>query len=508
MKNKFQPIIFSLLIILGILIGKNLNNNKNIDTNEKINSIINLINSNYVDSVNKNFEDQIINSIIKDLDPHTSYISKKKYQSVEENMLGGFSGIGIEFNIIDDTIVVVSPINGGPSQKLGIISGDRIVTVDSINVASIGIENNDVIKKLRGEKGTKVSVQIKRRGLTDLIPFSIIRNTIPLNSVDVSLIINDSIGFIKLNRFSAKTTSEFNIASSDLLKSGMKKLILDLRDNPGGYLSAAVNICDNILKRGELIVYTMGRMRDKTEIYSEKTNDLENIKIAILINEGSASASEIIAGAIQDNDRGVIIGRRSFGKGLVQEEIRMNDGSAIRLTTQRYYTPSGRSIQKDYEENNEEYFMEQFLRKESILPDSLKYKTKLGREVYGGGGINPDIKIQRDTTLNFNMINLILINGWIRDFSMQYSDRNRNNIFKTTSSKEYLSKIEEILLSQFLKYIDDIQAGISKKLNKSDKKYLKKQIKANIARNLWSSEDYYRIIIEDDEYVKAALNNN
>ena len=508
MKNKFQPIIFSLLIILGILIGKNLNNNKNIDTNEKINSIINLINSNYVDSVNKNFEDQIINSIIKDLDPHTSYISKKNYQSVEENMLGGFSGIGIEFNIIDDTIVVVSAINGGPSQKLGIISGDRIVTVDSINVASISIENNDVIKKLRGEKGTKVSVQIKRRGLTDLIPFTIIRNTIPLNSVDVSLIINDSIGFIKLNRFSAKTTSEFNIASSDLLKSGMKKLILDLRDNPGGYLSAAVNICDNLLKRGELIVYTMGRMRDKTEIYSEKTNDLENIKIAILINEGSASASEIIAGAIQDNDRGVIIGRRSFGKGLVQEEIKMNDGSAIRLTTQRYYTPSGRSIQKNYEENNEEYFMEQFLRKESILPDSLKYKTKLGREVYGGGGINPDIKIQRDTTLNFNMINLILINGWIRDFSMQYSDRNRNNIFKTTSSKEYLSKIEEILLSQFLKYIDDIQAGISKKLNKADIKYLKKQIKANIARNLWSTEDYYRIIIDDDEYIKAALNHN
>jgi len=507
MKNKFQPIIFSLLIILGILIGKNLNN-KNIDTNEKINSIINLINSNYVDSVNKNFEDQIINSIIKDLDPHTSYISKKNYQSVEENMLGGFSGIGIEFNIIDDTIVVVSAINGGPSQKLGIISGDRIVTVDSINVASISIENNDVIKKLRGEKGTKVSVQIKRRGLTDLIPFTIIRNTIPLNSVDVSLIINDSIGFIKLNRFSAKTTSEFNIASSDLLKSGMKKLILDLRDNPGGYLSAAVNICDNLLKRGELIVYTMGRMRDKTEIYSEKTNDLENIKIAVLINEGSASASEIIAGAIQDNDRGVIIGRRSFGKGLVQEEIKMNDGSAIRLTTQRYYTPSGRSIQKNYEENNEEYFMEQFLRKESILPDSLKYKTKLGREVYGGGGINPDIKIQRDTTLNFNMINLILINGWIRDFSMQYSDRNRNNIFKTTSSKEYLSKIEEILLSQFLKYIDDIQAGISKKLNKADIKYLKKQIKANIARNLWSTEDYYRIIIDDDEYIKAALNHN
>ena len=508
MKNKFQPILFSLLIILGIIIGKNLNYNEKVNTNEKINSIINLINSNYVDSIDENFEDEIINSIIKDLDPHTSYISKKNYKNIEENMLGGFSGIGIEFNIIEDTIVVVSPINGGPSQKLGILSGDRIVIVDSINVAGIGIENNDVIKKLRGEKGTKVSVQIKRRGLKDLIPFIIVRNTIPLNSVDVSLMINDSIGFIKLNRFSAKTTFEFNQASNELLKKGMKKLILDLRDNPGGYLSAAVNICDNLLKKGELIVYTMGRMRDKNEIYSEKNNKLQNVRIAVLINEGSASASEIIAGAIQDNDRGIVIGRRSFGKGLVQEEIKMNDGSAIRLTTQRYYTPSGRSIQKDYEKNNEEYFMEQFLRKDSTLPDSLKYKTKLGRDVYGGGGINPDIKIKRDTTLNFKIINKILINGWIRDFSMQYSDKKRGNIFKTTSAKEYLSKIEEIILSQFINYIDNIEKGISEKLNDSDKSYLKKQVKANIARNLWSSKDYYRIIIEDDEYVNTAIKNN
>ena len=229
--------------------------------------------------------------------------------------------------------------------------------VDSVNVASIGIENNDVIKKLRGKKGTTVSVFIKRRGVSELIKFNIIRNTIPLNSVDVAMMLNSDVGLIKINRFSAKTTNEFNKAAYKLLESGMKKLIIDLRDNPGGYLSAAVNICDNILQKGELIVFTKGRMREKSEIFSNSTTELEKTEIIVLINEGSASASEIIAGAIQDNDRGLIIGRRSFGKGLVQEEIKLNDGSAIRLTTQRYYTPSGRSIQKEYGNSNEEYFL-------------------------------------------------------------------------------------------------------------------------------------------------------
>ena len=278
MNKKFQPIIFSLLLIIGIFLGKQLNKNDNISTNDKINSIINLINTNYVDSINENFEENIINSIIKDLDPHTSYISKENYKNVEESMLGGFSGIGIEFNIIEDTIVVVSPINGGPSEKLGILSGDRIVKVDSINVAGIGIENADVIKKLRGEKGTKVSVHIKRRGLSDFLNFEITRNTIPINSVDVSLMLNDTVGFIKINRFSAKTTNEFNQASNDLLKKGMQKLIIDLRDNPGGYLSAAVNICDNLLE-GELIVYTKGRMREKKMRFTlEKMVNLKKSK--------------------------------------------------------------------------------------------------------------------------------------------------------------------------------------------------------------------------------------
>ena len=505
MNKKFQPISFALLLIIGIIIGKNLNKSEKISTNDKIESIINLINSHYVDSINENFEEEVINSIIKDLDPHTSYISKKDYQNVEESMLGGFSGIGIEFNIIEDTIVVVSPINGGPSEKLGIKSGDRIVKVDSVNVAGIGIENNGVIKKLRGDKGTKVQVHIKRRGINDLIPFNITRNTIPINSVDVSLMLNDSVGFIKVNRFSAKTFKEFERASDKLYDQGMKKLILDLRDNPGGYLSAAVNICDKLLEKDELIVFTKGRMRGKQEIYSRTTDKLEKIKVNVLINEGSASASEIIAGAIQDNDRGTIIGRRSFGKGLVQEEIKMGDGSAIRLTTQRYYTPSGRSIQKDYEESNEEYFMEQFHRNDTIFPDSLKFKTKKGRNVFGGGGISPDIKISRDTTLNFRTINKIIINGWIRDFAMQYSDNNRNSIFQINDSKEYLIRIEEIIYNQFLNFIQKNDKNIKNEISDFDKKYLKRQVIANIARNIWNIEDYYKIILDKDEYVISAI---
>ena len=507
MQNKYNPIIFACLIAVGIFIGQKLSNKDQVKINDKINSIIQLINSHYVDTLNNNFEEDIINSIIKDLDPHTSYISKKSYKAVEESMQGGFSGIGIEFNIINDTIVVVSPINGGPSQKLGIQSGDRIVVVDSINVASIGIENSGVIKKLRGEKGTTVSVLIKRRGVSELINFNIVRNTIPLNSVDVAMMLNSDIGLIKINRFSAKTTNEFNKAAYKLLEDGMKKLIIDLRDNPGGYLSAAVNICDNILEKGELIVFTKGRMREKSEIFSNKTTELENTKIIVLINEGSASASEIVAGAIQDNDRGLIIGRRSFGKGLVQEEIKLNDGSAIRLTTQRYYTPSGRSIQKEYGKSNEEYFLEQFTRNDTSYSDSVIYKTKKGRLVYGGGGITPDITVLRDTNLNFLLINQLIIKGWIRDFSMQYSDKNRNSLFNIKDSEEYLIKMEEIIYVRFKNFINDKDKNLLSGANRYDENYIKKLIISNIARNIWGNEDYYRVRLKDDKFMIQALSN-
>jgi len=465
MQNKYNPIIFACLIAVGIFIGQKLSNKDQVRINDKINSIIQLINSHYVDTLNNNFEEDIINSIIKDLDPHTSYISKKSYKAVEESMQGGFSGIGIEFNIIDDTIVVVSPINGGPSQKLGIQSGDRIVVVDSINVASIGIENSGVVKKLRGEKGTTVSVLIKRRGVSELINFNIVRNTIPLNSVDVAMMLYSDIGLIKINRFSAKTTNEFNNAAYKLLEDGMKKLIIDLRDNPGGYLSAAVNICDNILEKGELIVFTKGRMREKSEIFSNKTTELEN----------------------------------------VQEEIKLNDGSAIRLTTQRYYTPSGRSIQKEYGKSNEEYFLEQFTRNDTSYSDSVIYKTKKGRLVYGGGGITPDITVPRDTNLNFLLINQLIIKGWIRDFSMQYSDKNRNSLFNIKDSEEYLIKMEEIIYVRFKNFINDKDENLLSGANIYEENYIKKLIISNIARNIWGNEDYYRVRLKDDKFMMQAL---
>jgi carboxyl-terminal processing protease len=321
------------------------------------------------------------------------------------------------------------------------------------------------------------------------------------------MMLSSDIGLIKINRFSAKTTNEFNKAAYKLLEDGMKKLIIDLRDNPGGYLSAAVNICDNILEKGELIVFTKGRMREKSEIFSNKTTELENTKIIVLINEGSASASEIVAGAIQDNDRGLIIGRRSFGKGLVQEEIKLNDGSAIRLTTQRYYTPSGRSIQKEYGKSNEEYFLEQFTRNDTSYSDSVIYKTKKGRLVYGGGGITPDITVPRDTNLNFLLINQLIIKGWIRDFSMQYSDKNRNSLFNIKDSEEYLIKMEEIIYVRFKNFINDKDKNLLSDANRYDENYIKKLIISNIARNIWGNKDYYRLRLKDDKFMIQALSN-
>jgi carboxyl-terminal processing protease len=319
------------------------------------------------------------------------------------------------------------------------------------------------------------------------------------------MMITKTTGFLKLNRFSAKTSSEFTKETTKLLEAGMKELILDLRDNPGGYLSAAINICDHFIIDGDPIVYTKGRNREETKIVASSSRLLEDIKLVVLINEGSASASEIISGAVQDNDRGTIIGRRSFGKGLVQEEIKLKDGSAIRLTTQRYYTPSGRSIQKSYGGNINEYYLEQYLRNDSILPDSLKFKTKKGRIVFGGGGINPDIIIEKDTFLDYKTINKIIANGWIREFSMKYTDLNRKNIKKITNRKEYINKIEDIIYNQFLAYINKKDSSFNQNIKDEDMKFIKKQVMANISRNLWGNEDYYRIMIDDDKYVKKGL---
>ena len=503
MKN-MQPLIYAILIILGMYIG-GIDNGAEISNKKKINNILQIIDNHYVDSINYSMlENDAINSILNTLDPHSSYISIKDVKNVEEDMQGSFSGIGVEFNIIQDTIVVVSSISGGPSEKLGIESGDRIISVEKENVASIGIKNKDVIKKLRGAKGSSVNIMIKRRGHNKLIPYTIIRDNIPLFSVDAGIMLTQDIAYIKINRF-ALTTYDEMIAKTNMLKQkGMDKLIIDLRSNPGGYLHIANQICDEFLMAGELIVFTEGRNRMKQEIFATKKGSLENIKVIALINEGSASASEIVAGALQDNDRGLVIGKKSFGKGLVQEQIALHDGSVIRLTTQRYYTPSGRCIQKKYGKNKKDYYLEHYTRNDTTTHnhDSLRYTTKKGRYVYGGGGITPDIVIIKDTNVNYLQINTIMSKGWINEFCFEESEwLKKQNIIN------YKQIDVENLYVKFLTFLKQKDDKFNLQLGDIEFRYLQNILLANISRNLWGNDIYYEVLTAEDEFVKSAINN-
>jgi carboxyl-terminal processing protease len=503
--TNFKPILYSLLVVVGILIGSSRNNNsEKVNEGSKINRILKLIDEHYVDTLDEKFEEKMINLIIKDLDPHTTYIPKKEYKNVNENMSGEFSGIGIEFNIINDTIVVVSPISNGPSEKLGIISGDKIIKIDGENFAGIGLENDDVIKNLRGKQDTYVNVYIQRNNLKELIEFKIKREQIPIYSIDASIMLDKINGYIKINRFSATTIKEFDEAIKKLKALKVENLILDLRDNPGGYLHAAASISDEFLKKGELIVFTEGRNRDRNEIFASSNGKLEDIKVIILINEGSASASEIIAGAIQDNDRGEIVGRRSFGKGLVQEEIKLDDGTAIRLTTQRYYTPSGRCIQKEYGESNKDYYMEQYLRSDSAKVDTIQFLTKNGRIVYAGGGITPDYIIQRDTSLNYRNINYLFSKGWISEFCIKYAENNRSRLKNTSGTNfNFNSEEKELIIKGFLSFLKKNEKEII--LKNSEIKYLSTELQARISRGIYGKEYYYKIKHTKDKYILKAI---
>ena len=468
---------------------QNLGSNKYKTNSDKLKHILELIDNNYVDSINyKKFENDVVNTLLKNLDPHSSYISVDDFKNVKEDMQGSFSGIGIEFKIIEDTIVVISAIAGGPSEKLGIQSGDRIIEVEGENVASIGITNEDVINSLRGEKGSPVKISIKRNKEKKLLPFTIIRDDIPLVSVDAGFMITNEIGLIKINRFAANTYNEMVEKTDSLKIIGMKKLILDLRSNPGGYLHIANKICDEFLKDNELIVYTEGDKRGKIEYHATSSGNLEQTEIAVLINEGSASASEIVAGAIQDNDRGIIIGKRSFGKGLVQEQIILTDGSVIRLTTQRYFTPSGRCIQTQYRETTN-----------NNKSDSLKYFTKEGRIVYGGGGISPDLIIYDDSTENYSQINQLMYLGIINDFCLEYSINARKN-----KVSNYTQINVSDLYNKFILYTKNKDQKLELNLGETELKYLKNLLLATTARNIWGSNTYHQIISKEDKYVQLA----
>ena len=511
-KKQYQPIAFSIVLIIGVLIGNFINNPEDgnsklqIHQSSKINTILRLIQRDYVDTINQaQLEESAVKSILKELDPHSTYIKKERLQTVNEDLEGSFGGIGVEFNIQQDSIVVVSPITGGPSERLGIKSGDRIVLVDKENVAGIGIENKGVIDRLRGEIGTKVSVGIKRKSVKELLEYRITRDKIPLYSLDVKLMLEDGIGYIKLNRFSGTTTDEFLDAVQSLLNSGMENLILDLRGNPGGYLGAAINISDAFLGSGKMIVFTEGRKRKRQEFHADKKALLTNCKVVVLVDEGSASASEIVAGALQDNDRATIVGRRTFGKGLVQEQIELYDGSAVRLTTQRYYTPTGRSIQKPYENGKEDdYFMEVYERLENggedslAIADSIIFTTPKGKKVYGGGGITPDYYVALDTTLDSKKLNPFFSKNWIFDFCFDYADTHRESL----TEKQLL---ERDIYTDFKLFINTKNAEFVFDLNQNERNYLIKQLKANIGRNLWGNEVFYSILLQDDRFVDRAI---
>lgn len=525
----FMPLLMAIATIFGIFIGRQLpsgnsngaNNNgifySGNSKNDKLNQILGLIDEEYVDTIETDkLTDEAIVALLTQLDPHSAYIPPVDLKGVNEDMEGNFDGIGVEFNIVNDTIVVVAAISGGPSEALGIRSGDRIVTIEGENVAGIKIKNEDVIKKLRGKKGTKVKVEISRRTVREKIPYTITRDKIPLYSLDAAYMVNNETGYIKLNRFAENTFDEYMDAFSKLKGMGMKKMILDLRGNPGGYLSIAISIADEFLKNKEMIVYTEGRARSREDYKATKEGEFEDQPLVVLIDEGSASASEIIAGSMQDNDRATIIGRRSFGKGLVQEQFEFKDGSAIRLTVARYYTASGRCIQRSYKEGTEKYYEDVYQEMSNNDPnhpvnvgDTVhKYKTKSGRIVYGGGGIMPDIFVPVDTSGYTRYYSDVISKGISYDFCFTYTDRNRNSLLAKYKDYREFGKdmqLADKVLAEFVIYADKNGVKRNDAEIRKSRLWLINRLQSLIARNLWKNEGFYYIINKDDEFMHEAL---
>lgn len=527
-RKNFRPLWYALFITAGIVIGISLNGSFNGSRNilfsrstpsgfNKINDVINYIRQEYVDTINqRQIVDNTITQILQNLDPHSSYIPADELKSVNEPLEGNFEGIGIEFHIQNDTIMVVSTIAGGPSETIGLRPGDRIVEVDGKNVAGIGIKNEDVFKYLRGQEGTKVAIKVKRSGLSKLLDFTIVRGKIPIRSIETAFMASPNTGYIKISRFAANTYEEFMDALNKMKEQSAQNLIIDLRGNPGGYLDAATALANEFLKGKKLIVYTQGKARPRKEYYSNGEGTFENGKLFVLIDEGSASASEILSGALQDWDRAEIIGRRSFGKGLVQEQTLFPDGSAMRLTVARYYTPTGRSIQKPYTDGTLAYddeVIERYKHGEMInadsthFNDSLKYKTPGGKIVYGGGGIMPDIFVPIDTTSDNEFSRAVFAFGIVSKFCYDYVDHNRNllGVYKTLEQYEKNFKTEPKVFSDFIAYAISNKIRPDEKNIASSKSLISNQLKANIARLLFGNDGYYRITLQEDKAYKIAV---
>ncbi len=479
------------------------------------------INSFYVDEVNEQkLAEDAIRGMLKELDPHSTYSDAKETKAMNEPLEGDFEGIGIQFNMMNDTLVVIQPVVKGPSEKVGIMAGDRIVAVNDTAIAGVKMNRIDIMKRLRGPKGSKVKLTIVRRGVKTRLQFVVTRAKIPVHTLDAAYMIRPQVGYIRWSSFGAKTYDEFMTAVDSLQHKGMKQLIIDLQDNGGGYLQAAVQIANEFLQYGDMIVYTEGRSIKRQEYRSDGYGKLKDIKVYVLVNEFTASASEIVSGAIQDNDRGTVIGRRTFGKGLVQRPIDLPDGSMIRLTVAHYYSPSGRCIQKPYKKGDQEdYDMDienRLTHGELTNPDSIHfdksqmfYTKRQHRLVYGGGGIMPDIFVPLDTMQYTRLHRLLTVKNIVMDAYLKYADQNRKQLKAQYESFDVFDKnytLPQSLIDQI------IEEGRKQKLEAKDdqelqntQKYMKLQLKALVARDLWDMSGYFHVWNEQNDMVKKAL---
>lgn len=488
------------------------------DGARKVAAVMTIIEKMYVDDIDDNkLSDDAITSLLEKLDPHSSYIKADELREMNEPLEGNFDGIGVSFNMVTDTLYIIETIAGGPSEKLGILPGDRIIQVEDTTIAGVKMSTKDIMKRLRGPKGTTVKVKILRRGVKDLIDFKIIRDKIPIYSVDASYMIDKETGYIKISRFGATTHKEFMETFKKLKEEGLKNLIVDLQSNGGGYLSTAVDISNEFLGKDKLIVYTEGRHQPRYSEISKSKGNYESGKLVILVNEGSASASEIVSGAVQDWDRGVIVGRRTFGKGLVQRQIPLPGESAMRLTIARYYTPTGRCIQKPYTNGDKKdyeydivnrYKHGEMITADSIqFPDSLKYETLVNkRTVYGGGGVMPDCFVPIDTLTTYHI--QLLAKGIIHKVYLQEADAHRNDILAQyptiddykqgyTVSDEILKRLQEMAEEEKIEFKQD-EYDLSKPI-------IALQFKALIAQNVYHSADYYKIMNEQNPIFNKAV---
>jgi len=500
----------------------------------KFEKLLDYIHNMYVDSVNtESLTEDAFVGMLEELDPHSIYIPKKEVQEMNAPLKGSFTGVGIRFQILKDTLMVVQAIPGGPSEIAGIRAGDKFIYIDGENVAGVGLKNSGVRKRLLGDKDTQVKIEVFRRGQKDLFEVTITRDKIPIFSLDASYMATPEIGYIKLNNFSRTTIEEFRSAVFDLQQKGMKDLILDLQGNGGGYLSTAIDLADEFLAGRKLVVYTEGRMYDKTSYNTRKTGLVEQGRLIVLIDESSASASEIVTGAIQDWDRGIVVGRRSFGKGLVQKPVDLPDGSMVRLTTSRYYTPTGRSIQKPYDDGSETYRKEKYERfrngeayhADSIkFPDSLKYETlSTARLVYGGGGIMPDFYVPVDTSETSSYFTALIRKGILNNFILNYVDKNRKKLKEQypTFSKFKKEFNSDRLTKALITSAEKEGLPMNQKEYDRSERAIKVRIKATVGQNLWDYKKFYEIInelnnsynkaiqiLEDGSYEKVNLASN